>query len=254
MPGMTDHSKPGAVLFDIYQTLLTVEAPPADAEMRWSGLWTEALGSAPRLSLVQVDKLTREVVDRHHAAARALGIAWPEVHWPDVMREAVSELGRLSGVALDAFLFGHAQLQRTVCLAQGAAALLRGLAERHVPLGLVSNAQAYTLQELDMALGQASMSRALFRSELCFLSFQNGYSKPDPHVFRSLGARLRTEGIGTDRILMVGDREDNDIAPARAQGWGTWRMTRGISKEYPEAGDFEQLGRFLKVEVRNTRQ
>jgi FMN phosphatase YigB (HAD superfamily) len=247
MPGMSEDFQPGAVLFDIYQTLLTVEAPPADAVMRWSGLWTEALGSAPRLSLVQLDNRTREVVGRHHATARALGIAWPEVHWPDVMREAVPELGRLSDVALDAFLFGHVQLQRTVCLAQGAVAVLRGLAEQRVPLGLVSNAQAYTLQELDMALGQASLSRALFRSELCFLSFQNGYSKPDPHVFRSLGARLRTEGIGTDRILMVGDREDNDIAPARAQGWRTWQMARGISEESSDTGDFEQLRRFLKL-------
>lgn len=240
--------QPGAVLFDIYQTLLTVEAPPADAEMRWSGLWTEKLGSASPFSLLEVDRLARGVVDRQHAAARTMGIAWPEVYWPDVMREAVPELGRLTDAALDAFLFCHAQLQRIVSLAPGAAAVLRGLAERHVPLGLVSNAQAYTLQELDLALGQASLSRALFRSEFCFLSFHNGYSKPDPHVFRSLAARLRIEGIRAERILMVGDREDNDIAPAGAQGWRTWRMTRGFSMEYPAAGDFEQLGRFLELE------
>jgi FMN phosphatase YigB (HAD superfamily) len=249
MREMTDKAvfQPGAILFDIYQTLLTVEAPPADAEIRWSGLWTETLGSAPRLSLREVDKLTREVVVCHHATARALGISWPEVHWPDVMRKAVPELKSLSDEALGAFLFAHAQMQRTVCLARGAAAVLSRLTERRVQLGLVSNAQAYTLQELDMALRQASLSRALFRSELCFLSFQNGYSKPDPHVFRSLSARLRTEGIGADQILMVGDREDNDIAPARAQGWRTWRMTHGISQEYPEAGDFEQLGQFLEL-------
>jgi FMN phosphatase YigB (HAD superfamily) len=156
-------------------------------------------------------------------------------------------LGRLSDAALDTFLFGHAQLQRTVCLARGAAAVLRGLMERRVRVGLVSNAQAYTLQELDMALGEASLTRALFQPELCFLSFQNGFSKPNPHVFRSLGARLQTEGIGADRILMVGDREDNDIAPARAQGWRTWHLTDRIAGEDPEAGDFEQLGRFLKV-------
>jgi putative hydrolase of the HAD superfamily len=241
------------VLFDIYQTLLTVEPPPADAGLRWCGLWTEALRLAPRLSLAEMDKLAREVIVGHHAAARALGIAWPEVNWPEVMREAVPELARLSDAALDRFLFRHAQLQRTVRLAPGAAAVLRGLTRRRVPLGLISNAQAYTIQELDQALDEVSLSRARFRSDLCFLSFQNGFSKPDPHVFRSVGARLRTEGIVPGRILMVGDREDNDIQPARAQGWRTWRLTDGLSTEYPRAGDFEQLGRFLRIGAEETR-
>jgi FMN phosphatase YigB (HAD superfamily) len=234
------------VLLDIYHTLLAVEAPPPDAGRRWCALWTETLQCAPRLKLEDVAKATQAVIQQHHGVARALGIPCPEVSWPDVMREAVPELVRISDAELDEFLFRHVQLQRAVHLMSGAAGFLHQVLEGRLTLGLVSNAQAYTLRELDLALAEAGMNRSIFRPDLCFLSFQNGYSKPDPHVFRSLGARLRTEGILPEQILMVGDREDNDIQPARAQGWQGWRLTTSPSPDGREWGDYTQLIGSLK--------
>jgi FMN phosphatase YigB (HAD superfamily) len=96
---------------------------------------------------------------------------------------------------------------------------------------LASNAQAYTLRELDAALDGSGLSRAIFEPDLCFFSFAHGFSKPDPHVFRLLTARLRARGIPPHETLMVGDRLDNDIAPARTQGWQTWQL-----KSPPEPG------------------
>jgi FMN phosphatase YigB (HAD superfamily) len=235
------------VLFDIYQTLLAVEPPPHDAETRWEALWSETLGSAPRLALLDVARETQLVIRRHHAVVRALGIPWPEVSWPDVMREAVPELVRLSHVDLNRFLFRHAQLERTVHLMNGAAGFLHQVLEDRLIPGLVSNAQAYTLEELDLALGEAGLNRSIFRRDLCFLSFEHGYSKPDPHVFRSLGARLRAEGISPNQILMVGDREDNDIQPAHAQGWQVWRLTIKPSPEGRGCGDYAQLRESLRM-------
>ena len=58
----------------------------------------------------------------------------------------------------------------------------------------------------------------MFDPELRFWSFENGFSKPDPHVFRILTARLEARGISPSETLMVGDRFDNDIEPARAHG------------------------------------
>jgi FMN phosphatase YigB (HAD superfamily) len=234
-----------AVLIDVYQTLLEIGPPPADAGLRWCALWTEMLHLAPRLSLEDVGAATAEVIRRHHATARSFGITWPEVFWPDVMREAVPELCRLGEAPMDDFMFRHGQLQRSVRLMAGAVPVLRALADRRMVLGLVSNAQPYTLRELDAVLGEAGLGRSMFREEFSFWSFRNGFSKPDPHVFRSLGVRLGAEGIGPDQILMVGDRQDNDIDPARLQGWRTWRLTPGQSSDFPEAGSWEQLGQFL---------
>jgi putative hydrolase of the HAD superfamily len=234
-----------AILFDVYHTLLSVGPPPADAGLRWCGLWTETLGFAPRLSLEDVAAATRKVIQHDHTAAKATGIPFPEVFWPSVVRRAVPELNRLTEVALDRFLFRHAQLVHTVRLMPGAAEVLRPLSAQGVTLGLASNAQPYTLRELELALSEAGLIRSIFRPDLEFWSYLHGYAKPDPHVFRALSARLLAEGVAPHEILMVGDREDNDIDPARTQGWRTWELTPTLVAESTNAGDWQQLGAHL---------
>jgi putative hydrolase of the HAD superfamily len=240
-----DGEPPRAILFDVYQTLLSVGPPSADAGLRWCGLWTETLGSAPRLSLEHVAAATSTVIHADHAAARACGIPFPEVFWPSVVRRAVPELNRLTDPALDKFLFRHAQLLRTARLMPGVAEVVRPASAHGILLGLASNAQPYTIHELDWALSEAGLSRSLFRSDLVFWSYLHGYAKPDPHIFRAIGARLLAEGIAPWEILMVGDREDNDIEPARAQGWRTWQLTPTPVAESTNAGDWRQLADFL---------
>ncbi|MBM3888198.1 MAG: HAD family hydrolase [Verrucomicrobia bacterium] len=212
-----------AVIFDIYGTLLEVAPPPADAEARWNGLWREHFSAEPRLSLAEFAAACEQVVARDHAAARAAGIEFPEIYWPDVVAETVSGLASLSGPQRDEFMFRHAQLLHTVRFAAGAAGTLRQLARDGCLLGLASNCQPYTVRELDLALASAGLARDIFTPALCFRSFEHGFSKPDPHVFRLLTVRLRTLGISPAETLMVGDRLENDIEPARAQGWQTWR-------------------------------
>jgi putative hydrolase of the HAD superfamily len=241
-PKNTNGEFPKAILFDVYQTLLSVGPAPADAGLRWCGLWTETLGSAPRLSLEDVAAATDAVIRRDHANAKSRGIPFPEVYWPSIVRRAIPELNRLSESALDSFLYRHAQLVRTIRLMPGAAETLRPLAAQGFRLGLASNAQPYSIRELDKAFADAGLSRAIFRSDLVFWSYLHGYAKPDPHVFRALGSRLLAEGIEPHQILMVGDREDNDIDPAREQGWSTWQLTPTPVAESTDAGDWQQLG------------
>jgi FMN phosphatase YigB (HAD superfamily) len=105
-----------------------------------------------------------------------------------------------------------------------AAATLAWLRRQGIPLGIASNSQAYTLRELEEALAAHGLSLEAFSSDLCFWSFRQGFSKPDPHVFHSLTHRLAIRGIPPSGILMVGDRLDNDIQPARAFDWQTWQI------------------------------
>jgi putative hydrolase of the HAD superfamily len=102
--------------------------------------------------------------------------------------------------------------------------MLRWSKERQFLLGIASNAQAYTLRELHEALATHAMGLDLFERDLSFWSFEHGFSKPDPHVFRLLTARLRLLGIAPAETLMVGDRADNDLDPARAHGWQTFAI------------------------------
>ena len=46
---------------------------------------------------------------------------------------------------------------------------------------------------------------------------------------------------------MVGDRTDNDIEPARAQGWQTWKLEAAPVHE--AEGDWNRLLEFIAARV-----
>lgn len=215
----------GAVIFDVYGTLLEISPPPPDAAARWDLLWEDRLRTAPRLTLEQFSAECGRVIAAEHAAARARGIPFPEVYWPAVVSAVLPEFAHLAEPERSEFRFYQAQMAHTVRLMPGAGDALRVLRHAVQAFGLASNAQPYTVRELEMALTGVGLSRSLFSPSLCFLSFEHGFSKPDPHVFQLLTARLRARGIAPEETLMVGDRLEHDIEPARACGWQTWQLT-----------------------------
>jgi FMN phosphatase YigB (HAD superfamily) len=228
-----------AIICDAYRTILDVREPPADAEQLWGSLFQRVFGRGPALTLDQLDFRCRQIVSEAHQKARKRGIDYPEVNWPSIMSRALPEFGALRRPDADAFLFDHAQLFRSLRLMPGCATVLRESAGRGILLGIASNAQAYTLRELELALGEAGLDSAIFQSDLTFWSFKHGFSKPDAHVFQILCARLQDRGILESEALMVGDRDDNDILPARSAGWRTWLFSDRSQ------GDWSSLARAL---------
>ncbi len=65
------------------------------------------------------------------------------------------------------------------------------------------------------------------RFSVVLASAELGISKPDPRVF---GAAISRAGCAPDGILMVGDRLDNDIGPAKSHGCLTMRVLQGFSR------------------------
>jgi FMN phosphatase YigB (HAD superfamily) len=232
-----------AVIFDIYGTLLEVGPPPPDAPARWELMWEDRLKKEPRLSLEEFRVECERAIAREHAAARTRGIACPEIYWPDVVGSILPEFAHLPENERSDFRFYHAQMAHTVRLMPGACEAMRPLLDGTVRLGLASNCQPYTLRELDSSLAGVGLSRKVFASGLCFFSFEHGFSKPDPHVFQILTARLHACGIAPDQTLMFGDRLDHDIAPARAAGWQAWHLIPGPSVE-PTTGDWKAFARY----------
>jgi putative hydrolase of the HAD superfamily len=223
-----------AVIFDVYGTLLEVGPPPPDADARWQRLFRELLQVDPRLTRLDFSVAAGRVIARHHEAARARAIPWPEVQWPAVVVEVLPELARMPGPDREEFIFRHIQTGHTTRMPVEAADTLRWLKDRGFLLGIASNAQAYTLQELQAGLGTHGLGMELFEPALRFWSFEHGFSKPDPHVFQDLTTRLAGFGVTPRETLMVGDRLDNDIAPAQAHGWQAWQV--GASGEGDWAG------------------
>lgn len=213
-----------AIVFDLYGTLLQLGPPAEEPAALWEAAWRSALGSPPRLTLPRFFAACDQAVAAEHAAARAGGIAFPEVHWPGIVDTVLPEFAPLPAAVKAGLPVYTAALRHTTRLMPGAAAVLRTARAASLRLGLASNCQPYSLLEFDAALAAAGLDRAIFDPGLRFLSFEHGFSKPDPHVFRLLGARLRAGGVAPAEALMVGDRADNDLAPARTQGWAAFAI------------------------------
>ncbi len=228
-----------AVIFDVYSTLLEVGPAPSDAAVRWQRLFETHWQGPPPMGRSEFAIACSQAIASRHAWARSRGIAWPEIDWPSVVCEVLPALGPLPAVEREEFIYEHIQLGRTLRLPTEAATALNWLRRQGIPLGIASNSQAYTLRELEEALAAHGLTLELFSSDLCFWSFRQGFSKPDPHVFHFLTHRLATRGIPPAGILMVGDRLDNDIHPARAFDWQTWQIT--ASDDGPDRGPWSSL-------------
>lgn len=227
-----------AVIFDVYGTLLEVGPAPADAEARWQELWRKTFSHEPRLSRLEFSVACSRVIARHHGQAQARGIAYPEINWPSIVGEVLPELRALPPSVQEEFLFRQIQTGHTTRFEKDAAEMLRRLGEENTLLGISSNAQAYTMRELREGLAGEGLNPDLFARDLCFWSFEHGFSKPDPHVFQILTTRLEARGIAPAETLMVGDRLDNDIRPAQNHGWRTWQLP---SPGQPGNGSWHRL-------------
>lgn len=64
--------------------------------------------------------------------------------------------------------------------------------------------------------------------DLVLESETEGARKPEPRFFELAAERA---GCAPGELLMVGDRLDNDIAPAKRAGWRTIRVRRGLHDE-----------------------
>jgi len=234
-----------AVICDIYGTLLEVGPPPPDAEARWTTLWRSAVTAPdPPPTLAGLDEGVRRRIPHHHARGRARGLIQPEVDWPALAVEAFPALHPLSAPERHRFFCEHARLRRTTRLAEGAAACLRAWHAAGMLLGIASNAQACTRQELAEALAAHALDPGLFDAEACFFSYAHGVAKPDPRVFQWLTDRLAARGLTPADTLMVGDRLDTDVAPATAAGWHAWHLGPGPGAH---AGDWQALRRWTRT-------
>ncbi|HWQ91800.1 MAG TPA: HAD family hydrolase, partial [Clostridia bacterium] len=219
----------GAVIFDVYGTLLEVGPAPANADELWKQLWLEEVGSEPSLTRLSFSVACNHIIQREHALARSRGIPRPEVHWPLVVTEVVPALAKMPPAQQREFFLREIQTGHSTQLSGETAEVLRKLKAKGCLLGIASNAQAYTLEELGGALAAYDLGLDLFEPDLCFWSFQHGFSKPDPHVFQILTSRLVARGVGAEQTVMVGDRLDNDMEPARLFGWQTWHVVSHAS-------------------------
>ncbi len=221
-----------AVLFDIYGTLL-VSASGDIGTARRSAAGEAFVAALEAVGIrfsttgsVGVECLSA-TIEADHAAARARGIEYPEVEITAIWRRALAALAERGLIAEAPGKLDFAQLAveyearvNPAWPMPGVQASLAQLQQRGVRLGLVSNAQFYTL-ELLPALLERTVAQLGFEESLRFFSFRAGEAKPGRTLYRQAVETLDRAGIAPQEVLCVGNDLLNDIAPATAVGFRT---------------------------------
>ena len=96
--------------------------------------------------------------------------------------------------------------------------VLSALSERY-RLGIIANQPLGAVARLEI-WGSKFVS-------LCLPSAELGLSKPDLTIFE---LAMERTGCEPEHAVMVGDRIDNDITPAKSLGWKTIRVKQGLSQ------------------------
>jgi HAD superfamily hydrolase (TIGR01509 family) len=102
---------------------------------------------------------------------------------------------------------------------EGAEQTLRMLSS-HYRIGVIANQPAGTEERL-------ARWRLMPFISICLSSTEVGLEKPDPAIFQ---LALSQSGCQPPQAVMIGDRLDNDIRPARLLGWKTIRIAQGFAR------------------------
>ena len=105
---------------------------------------------------------------------------------------------------------------------------LRSLEKKH-KLGIIANQIPGAEKRLeDMGI------RQFF--DVIVASAEEGVAKPDPRIFR---IALDRTGCAPEQAVMIGDRIDNDIVPAKQLGMKTVWIKQGVGQYWNIQGDCE---------------
>jgi HAD superfamily hydrolase (TIGR01549 family) len=224
-----------AVLFDV--------GGPIDLEFAWEMAMDSAIAAACGLEGIRLDPAALE-----EASERAVEAFAPDAYGhmienlcggdPTTVERIRQRVRAITG-GLDLF-----QLRPDID------GLLRRFVERGLKLGIVANQPAAVVPRLE----RAGIAGFFIHTGI---SGTTGLSKPDPRAFQAAAQAL---GAAPAECIMVGDRIDNDIAPARALGMAAILFRHGRHRkqkprslaETPDAivADVPELERAIEALLR----
>ena len=111
----------------------------------------------------------------------------------------------------------------------GAEQILRTLSSRY-RIGVIANQSVGTGERLTKWGLMPLIS-------ICLSSAELGIEKPDPAIFQLALSRAECAPAAA---VMIGDRLDNDIRPARLQGWKTIRVLQGFARFQSPRDKFDE--------------
>ena len=215
---------PKALLFDIYGTLFISASGDISLAEEQQGRADPLKDLVRQLGLsVDIDSLPQhfiEAVKGEHQRLREKGIPYPEVRVEELWARILGLDPAEDREKIEAFALAYEMELNPVYPMPELEECLRGIRERGIPMGIVSNAQFFTPLLFDGFLGKAAEDLG-FQGDLCAFSFDHRRAKPDTFLYETLAAGLAARGIRPEESLYVGNDLLNDISPAKEVGFFT---------------------------------
>ena len=233
-----------AVLFDIYGTLFISASGDISTvgEHSAKSLYLNQLLEKYRITSSADELLFRlkDSIRQTHLILKNEGIDFPEVNidiiWKDILHwhdtEKVQDFAREFELIVNP-VYPMPNLKKTLLF----------LAGLHLPLGIISNAQFYTIDLFEYFLDK-DVPQLGFDPNLIFFSYQFNCAKPSAYLFELASKYLKARGISADNVLYVGNDMLNDISAARKMGFqgalfaGDQRSLR-LRKDHKDCKDME---------------
>lgn len=209
------------VLFDMYGTLLI----SASGDIGFSQNNQEPIDKINNLiRKFKIDadpqllmSALKQAIASVHQTQRAKGILFPEVEidriWMQILNNPQKEFVRK-------FALEYELSVNPVYPMPHLAELLQTCRSKKLLIGVISNAQFYTLHLFQWLL-EAAPEDLGFHPDLIFLSYRMGCAKPSPEIFRAAADALKKMNIQNQAVLYMGNDMLNDIWPAKQIGFKT---------------------------------
>ena len=156
-------------------------------------------------------------VEKQHEELRQKGINYPEIEIDEIWMRVIGSDNRERARA---FALEFELIVNPAYPMPHLKEVLKELKNRHIVLGIISNAQFFTPYLFDWFL-KSDLKNLGFEPNLTLFSYKFGYAKPSKFLFENASSRLKEINIPTDSVLYVGNDMLNDIYPAQRAGFMT---------------------------------
>ncbi len=218
--------KPGfraeAVLFDVYGTLFISKAGDIGVAKREAEKSLNEIADLFQRYGVKDDARSVLVaffdeIQNEKDELRKRGVDYPEVVIEDIWKRVlkIDDREETRHLAIE-----YELIVNPVYPMPNLKETLSGCRKRHIPMGIVSNAQFYT-PFLFSALIDGTLEDLGFKNELLFFSYRLGYGKPSVDLFERAARELERGGVPRHMALYVGNDMRKDIYPAKETGFQT---------------------------------
>ncbi|MBW1636918.1 MAG: HAD family hydrolase [Deltaproteobacteria bacterium] len=227
------HLKPvmvKAVIFDIYGTLLISEAGDVGSDSSaddgqifiqalTDGGWDPADITRQSADMIHLFRLE---IKKAQQKSREKGVPYPEVDIRNIwMKTLVAlQLPPGNGKNINRAAVSYECRNNPTWPMPGMEEVISSLKEKHVKLGVISNAQFYTPLIIEALTGHPPEALG-FDPLLTVWSYQRLEGKPSLSLFKHPEISLFQQNISPDEIIYVGNDMLKDIWPATQLGWKT---------------------------------